>query len=116
MDANRIVLRVIASPRFVGVVVLAFAAVCMAALDVPQGLPDPVVLESWSHGIGPFITLLGLNHLGRGLLPWALLGALASHAIAARLPAGLTRSEMFAKLAGHTKGSAGLVALFGQAQ
>ncbi len=85
MDANRIVLRVIASPRFVGVVVLAFAAVCMAALDVPQGLPDPVVLESWSHGIGPFITLLGLNHLGRGLLPWALLGALASHAIAARL-------------------------------
>ena len=30
------------------------------------------------------------------------------------LPAGLTRSELLAKLAGHTKGSTGLVALFGQ--
>src|SRR5471032_152983 len=31
------------------------------------------------------------------------------------LPAGLTRSEMFAKLNGHTKGSAGIVGLFGRA-
>jgi hypothetical protein len=31
------------------------------------------------------------------------------------LPAGLTRAELFAKLAGHTKGSAGLVGLFGRA-
>ncbi|MEO7726886.1 MAG: YbhB/YbcL family Raf kinase inhibitor-like protein [Burkholderiales bacterium] len=31
------------------------------------------------------------------------------------LPAGLTRAELFAKLNGHTKGSAGLVGLFGRA-
>jgi hypothetical protein len=31
------------------------------------------------------------------------------------LPAGLTRTELFAKLTGHTKGSAGLVGLFGRA-
>ena len=30
------------------------------------------------------------------------------------LPAGLTRAELFAKLNGHTKGSAGLVGLFGR--
>jgi len=32
------------------------------------------------------------------------------------LPAGLTRAELFAKLNGHTKGSAGLVGLFGRAK
>ena len=31
------------------------------------------------------------------------------------LPAGLTRAELFTKLNGHTKGSAGLVGLFGRA-
>lgn len=30
------------------------------------------------------------------------------------LPAGLTRDELFAKLAGHSKGAAGLVGLFGR--
>jgi Raf kinase inhibitor-like YbhB/YbcL family protein len=32
------------------------------------------------------------------------------------LPAGLTRAELFAKLNGHTKGSAGLIGLFGRAK
>lgn len=32
------------------------------------------------------------------------------------LPAGLTRAELFAKLNGHTKGSAGIVGLFGRAK
>jgi Raf kinase inhibitor-like YbhB/YbcL family protein len=32
------------------------------------------------------------------------------------LPAGLTRAELFAKLAGHSKGTAGLVGLFGRAK
>jgi len=32
------------------------------------------------------------------------------------LPPGLTRAELFAKLAGHSKGSAGLVGLFGRAK
>ena len=32
------------------------------------------------------------------------------------LPAGLTRAEMLAKLNGHTKGSAGIVGLFGRAK
>jgi len=32
------------------------------------------------------------------------------------LPPGLTRAELFAKLNGHTKGSAGLVGLFGRAK
>jgi Raf kinase inhibitor-like YbhB/YbcL family protein len=31
------------------------------------------------------------------------------------LPAGLTRAELLAKLVGHTKGSAGLIGLFGRA-
>ena len=33
---------------------------------------------------------------------------------AKELPAGLTRDELFAKLNGHTKGSAGIVGLFGK--
>lgn len=88
MSAHRIALRVFATPRFAAVAVIGLAAICMAALDVPQGLGDREVIEGWSHGTGPFVTLLGLNHLARGLLPWALLAVLVAHGVACQIATG----------------------------
>ena len=119
MNANKIALRVVASPRFAAAALLGFAALCMAALDVPQGLADREVLLAWSHGIGPFITVLGLNHLGRGLLPWALLAALVAHGLAVvlqnpgarpRLDRWTLAGGVLLLVAGIAFGAAGLVA------
>jgi hypothetical protein len=85
MKAPRTALPVLASPLVAAVAVLGLVALCMAALDVPQGLSDKAVVDSWSHGTGPFVALLGLAHLGRGLLPWSLVALLLLHGLASHL-------------------------------
>ncbi len=88
MEMHRILQKVLASPRFAAFVLLSLAALGVAALDLPQGLPDREVLASWSHGTGPYVVLLGLHHLGGSLLAWVLVGALFLHAVAVHLAPG----------------------------
>jgi hypothetical protein len=85
MKAHRNTLDVLASPIVPALAIIGLVALCMAALDVPQGLADKDVIESWSHGSAGFVSLLGLHHLGSALLPWVLLALVAIHGVAVKL-------------------------------
>ena len=75
-------LRVAASRRFLWLALGGLVAVCVVALDVPQGVSDAQLVARWPLSVGPFVALFELNNLGRSLAVWSWVALLAAHAVA----------------------------------